>query len=72
MTRDLQTVRTELKALRHRFLNGDTSAKPAMEAVAQEAADMYNTKAREVAKRMGVRARLTTADRIMRQGEFLR
>lgn len=72
MSRDLQTVRTELKDLRHRFLNGDVSVKADMEALAKEAAELYNAKAREVAKRMGVRPRLTTPDRIMRQGEFLR
>jgi hypothetical protein len=59
-------LRSELRVLRHRYLNGDTSAQQAMDAKAQEAADYYNQKARAVAKRLGVAPRLTTAGRLMR------
>ncbi len=64
-------MRAELKALRHRFFQGE-EVQTEMYALAEECAKAYNSKAREVAKRMGVKPRLTTADRILRQGEFLR
>jgi hypothetical protein len=72
MERDLETVRKELKITRHKFLNGDVSVKITMDNLAIEAANLYNFKASEIAKKMNMRPRFTTPDRIMRQGEFLR
>lgn len=69
---NLDTLRRELLALRKRFLNGDNCAKEPMYTLAQKCADVYNAKAKEVAKKHGRRPSLTTADKIMRQGEFLR
>jgi hypothetical protein len=64
-------MRRDLKALRHRFYQGENVSKE-MNELAAECAKAYNAKAKEVAKRMGVKPRLTTPDRILRQGEFLR
>jgi hypothetical protein len=68
---DLDLLRRELKALRHRFFQGE-NVQTEMYAKAKECADLYNLKAKEVGKRMGVKPRLTTPDKILRQAEFLR
>ena len=62
---DLDLLRRELKALRHRFFQGE-NVQVEMMAKAKECADLYNLKAKEVAKRMGVKPRLITPDRILR------
>ena len=67
----LNDMRHELKALRHRWYKGEP-VDVEMKSLAVKCAEEYNSKAREVAKRMGVKPRLTTPDRILRQCEFLR
>jgi hypothetical protein len=64
--RDFEAARRELAELRAKFLAGDTSVRERMQAVAAEGAALYNAKAREVAKRIGGKARPITADRLMR------
>lgn len=68
---DLATMRHELLALRKRFFNGEP-VQTEMNALAQRCADVYNAKAREVANKHGMSPKLTTAAKILRQGEFLR
>lgn len=68
----LDEKRREMLALRKRYYNGDDTVKPDMYRLAQECADMANAKAKELARKHGVRPKLITPDRILRQGEFLR
>ena len=65
MPRTFEEAKTELANLRGDFLKG-LPVKDRMNAVAKEAADLYNEKAKEVAKRMGVKPSLVTPDKLMR------
>jgi len=62
---DLAVLRDKLRDTRRAFLNGDASQKAPMEALAQECADLYNAKAKEVAKKLGTRPRLVSANKIL-------
>ncbi|MBL8048152.1 MAG: hypothetical protein JNJ45_05670 [Chthonomonas sp.] len=67
---DLNSMRSELRRLRKEFLNGNNEARGPMHELAERCAATYNAKAKEIAKRHGVRPRLTTAAVILRRGEF--
>lgn len=67
----LAQMRTDLANLRRRWFAGEP-VDADMKAKAAECATEYNRVAREVAARNGMKPRLTTPERIMRQGEFLR
>jgi hypothetical protein len=62
---DLDSMRRDLAKLRYRFLSGEP-VKTDMDLLAQSCADLYNEKARDVAKRMGRKPILITADKILR------
>ena len=68
---DLQTIRKQMLEARRRFLTTG-EGRDEMMALAETAAALYNEGARRVAAKLGQRPRLTTPDRILRQGEFLR
>ena len=68
----LKEMRLKLRDLRHRFYNGEPEVADEMNAYARECARFYNDKAKEVAKRMGCNARLTTPDRMLHSSEFIR
>ncbi len=67
----LNEIREEMKAERAKFLNG-TSDGARMHELARMAADAFNERARALAKARGMKPRLTTPQRILRQSEFLR
>lgn len=67
----LNQKRLELRDLRRRFFSGEP-VKTEMMALATECADLYNAKAKEVAKRLGIKPRLTSPQRVLRHGEFVR
>ena len=69
---ELNEMRLRLKALRHRFYNGEPEVAAEMNAYARQCADVYNAKAKEIAKRMGVRPRLTTWSKILHCSDFIR
>lgn len=72
MQNELQTLRTQMMEARRRFLNGDESARVQMHELAEATAAAYNDKAREIAKKHGMKPRLINAAKIIRQGENFR
>jgi hypothetical protein len=60
-----EDAKTNLITIRRAWYNG-TATSETMKEAAKIAADLYNQKAREVARRMGSKPQLTTVDKIMR------
>lgn len=67
----LNVMRIELMGLRKRWYAGE-AVDAEMNALAAQCAGIYNEKAKDIAKRHGLRPRLTTASKILRSAEFLR
>ena len=68
--RDFDAARRELLDLRARWLKGEP-VDARMREVAREAADLYNAKAKEVAAKLGMKPRLVSPDRIMKDGRVI-